>query len=298
MPQKLINLKSSEYEHPFDKAALEKVNSIPVFPTVVNFVLNWAVIKWKIVGMCGSNFHVTKDACPDLFHLAKQTIETLDLDRLPNLYMEQDYYVNAYTTGYKNDAFIVLSTGAVDKLEDNELRFVIGHEAGHVKSGHVLYHLMTAFLGQILAAIPGVNNVGALGIGSALTYWNRMSEFTADRAGLLACQDLDAALSAIMKMSGLPERYFGKASIQGFMKQAREFDEQYGGTSDKIIKTISILDDDHPWTIVRAAELIRWVESGEYERILRGTKGIVCPTCGKEISKDTVVCPVCGHQFV
>lgn len=297
MQQKLINLKSSEYEHPFDKAALEKVNSIPLLPQLTNFVLNWAVIKWKIVGMCGSNFHVTKDACSDLFNLAKQVTETLDLDRLPNIYVEQDYYVNAYTTGYQNDAFIVLSTGAVDKLTDEELSFVIGHEAGHIKSGHVLYHLMTAFLSQILSAIPGLNTIGTLGIGPALTYWNRMSEFTADRAGLLACQDLNVALSSIMKMSGLPERYFAKASIEGFMKQAREFDEAYGGTSDQIIKTISIMDDDHPWTVVRAAELIRWYESGDYERILNLTKGKLCPVCKQTVSKETIVCPICGHQF-
>lgn len=297
MVQKLINLKSTEYEHPFDKAALEKVNSIPGFPAAVNFILNWTVIKWKIVGMCGSNFHVTKDACPDLFNLAKHVTETLDLDRLPNLYVEQDYYVNAYTTGYNKDAFIVLSTGAVDKLSDEELSFVIGHEAGHVKSGHVLYHIMAAFLAQFLAAVPGGAALGKFGVGPALSYWNRMSEFTADRAGLLACQDLNAALSSIMKMSGLPERYFAKASIDGFMKQAREFDEQYGGTTDKIIKTISILDDDHPWTIVRAVELIRWVESGEYDRVLHQTKGKICPIHGGEVHKDTIICPVCGHNF-
>jgi len=297
MPQKLINLKSAEYEHPFDKAALEKVNAIPVLPKLMNFVLNWAVIKWKIVGMCGSNFHVTKNACPDLFQLAKQAAETIDLDRLPDLYMEQDYYVNAYTTGYQKDAFIVLSTGAADKLNDAELSFVIGHEAGHVKSGHVLYHIMTAYLAQILSSVPGLGQVTSFAIGPTLTYWNRMSEFTADRAGLLACQNMNAALSAIMKMSGLPERYFEKASIDGFMKQAREFDEKYGGTSDKIIKTISILDDDHPWTIVRAAELIRWVESGDYQRILDGCKGKVCPRCKKEVAKDSIQCPICGYIF-
>lgn len=297
MTQKLVNLQSTEYEHPFDKVALEKINKIPGIPPAINFVLNWTVIKWKIVGMCGSNFHVTKDACPDLFNLAKNVTDTLDFDRLPNLYIEQDYYVNAYTTGYNNDAFIVLSTGAVDKLSDKELSFVIGHESGHVKSGHVLYHTMAAFLAQLLSAVPGGATLCTFGIGPALSYWNRMSEFTADRAGLLACQNLNAALSSIMKMSGLPERYYEKASLDGFMKQAREFDEQYGGTTDEIIKTISILDEDHPWTIVRAAELIRWVESGDYDRILRQTEGKVCPVHGGIVQKDTLVCPVCGHVF-
>lgn len=297
MKQNLINLQSTEYEHPFDKAALEKVNKIPGLPSATNFILNWTVIKWKIVSMCGSNFHITKDSCSDLFNLAKQVTEILDLDKLPNLYMEQDYYINAYTTGYKNDAFIVLSTGAVDKLNDEELSFVVGHEAGHVKSGHVLYHLMTAYLSQFLSAVPGGMTFGTFGIGPALTYWNRMSEFTADRAGLLACQNINAALSAIMKMSGLPERYYDRASVDGFMKQAQEFDKQYGGTTDKIIKTISIINEDHPWTIVRAAELIRWYESGEYERVLNQTEGKICPDCKREVSKDAIICPICGHMF-
>ena len=81
------------------------------------------------------------------------------------------------------------------------------------------------------------------------------------------------------------------------LQDNREFDEKYGGTSDKIIKTISILDDDHPWTIVRAAELVRWVESGEYQRILDGCQGKVCPICGSEIAKDSTQCPICGNIF-
>lgn len=292
MIQRLIDLNTRDYEHPFDRMALEKVNAIPIVPNIVNFMMNWTVIKWKIVSLCGSNFHVTNDSCPDLYVLAKDIAETLDI-RLPELYFEQEYSVYAYTTGNKDNAFIVLTTGSVDKLSDDELRFVIGHECGHFKSGHVLYHLMTAFLSDILTTIPGASAVG-MPLNTALAYWNRMSEFTADRAGLLACQDLNIALSAIMKMSGLPERYYKNASVDGFMKQAKEFDEQYGGTTDQIIKTVSIISEDHPWTIVRAAELIRWVESGEYDRILGKTKGKRCHNCGHNNSIDAKSCVICG----
>ena len=294
MKQKLINLQTSSYEHPFDKAALEKVNAIPMLPKIVNFVMNWTVIKWKIVSMCGSNFHVTKAACPDLAELSNEVFDILDLDRHPELYMEQDYYINAYTTGHQKDAFIVLSTGSVDRLDDGELQFVIGHEAGHIKSNHVLYHLMTAYLAQIVSAIPGASTV-SLPLQTALWYWNRMSEFTADRARLLACQDLNAALSGIMKMSGLPLKYYDTASVEGFMQQAREFDKKYGGTTDKISKTLPIFDEDHPWTIVRASELIKWYESGEYERILNGTKPKICPVCGQALPLSATSCPVCGN---
>lgn len=296
MAQKLINLQTSLYEHPFDREALKKVNAIPLLPRAVNFVLNWTYIKWNIVSLCGSNFHVTRSACEDLYNIARETWDTLELEHIPDLYMQQGYHINAYTTGHKQDAYIVVSTGAVDRLSEKELQFVIGHESGHIRSNHVLYHTLCNYFSYILEKMSVVGEL-ARPLQVALQYWSRMSEFTADRAGLLACQDLDAALSAIMKLSGLPEKYYYKASVQGFLNQAKEFEIKYGGTTNTIIKTLEIFDEGHPWTIVRAAELIRWVESGQYHAILDGTLGDKCPGCEREIAKGTKICPYCGYKL-
>lgn len=293
MAHKLLGLSPKEYEHPFDKYALEKVTAFPILPAVLNKIMTWTKIKWDIVALCGTNFHVTKEACPDLFQIAHCSSEILDLAKCPNLYIQQDYYINAYTTGFQKDAYMVINSGTIDSLSDEELTFVVGHEMGHIKSGHVLYHLTAAFLAQLASGIPGSSLLQA-----PLDYWQRMSEFTADRAGLLACQDLDASLSAIMKMSGLPSKYYGKASVDGFMKQAKEFNEEYSGYADQIIKGVTILTEDHPWTILRASELIKWVESGEYERIVNGNHQIkICPICKQEVKFETRTCPVCGHIF-
>ena len=293
MAQRLINLQTRDYEHPFDREALSKVKAIPLLPQAINFIMNWATIKWNIVSLCGNSYHITDNACPELYKVAREVFTNLDLDTFPDLYSQQDYYINAYTTGHQKDAYMVLSSGAVDRLNDTELQFVIGHEAGHIKSGHVLYHVLCAYLSQVLANIPGSSAL----LQPALWYWNRMSEFTADRAGLLACQDLKAALSAIMKMSGVPHRYYNSAPVDGFMLQAREFEEKYGGSTDKLIKLLEVFDEDHPWTVVRAAELIRWVNSGEYERILNKTAGKICPSCKNSVEEGTKLCPFCGHNF-
>lgn len=296
MVQILSGLKPESYEHVFDREKLAKIKAVPLVPNVVNYIMNWTVVKWKIVSMCGSNFHVTRSACPDLYKILEETFQTLDLKFFPELYVEQDYYINAYTTGHNNDAFIVLGTGAVDKLTTDELRFVIGHECGHIKSGHVVYHLMCTYFNQLLGAFSALSSF----LASVTLYkWVRMSEFTADRAGLLACQDLDTALSAIMKSSGLPEKSYKNASVEGFKQQIKEFEDKYGSTTDTMIKYLTIFDEDHPWTIVRAAELIKWVESGEYQKVIdnvmNGRKQ--CPLCKRFWPTDTIICPVDGYHF-
>ena len=293
MKQYLTNLKTESYEHPFDREALNKVKKVPILPSLVNVCMDWAMVRWRVLAMCGNNFRVTRDSCAKLHELADDVFKTLQLNHVPNLYVEQGYYINAYTTGHEENAFIALSTGSVDKLSDSELAFVIGHESGHIKSGHLLYHVMIASLAQLISRFPG-----ASALSLPLMYWNRMSEFTADRAGLLACQDLNAALSATMKMSGLPEKYYSEASIEGFIKQARDFDQTYSHGANSAMRLIEIVDEDHPWTVIRASELIKWYESGDYQRVLDGCSGKVCPVCGHNCSSGETRCPVCDHPFV
>lgn len=296
MKQPLINLQSTQYEHPFDREALEAVRKLPGFDSVVNFVLNWTMIKWHVVQLCGSNFHVTKESCPELYNMVHESAETLDIDRLPEIYTQWSYGINAYTTGYKDNTILVLQSGSVDLMPDPELTFVIGHEMGHIKSGHVLYHMMVQYFAQIISSTVLAGKF-IVPIQLGLNYWYRMSEFTADRAGLLVCQDLEAALGAIMKMAGLPKRYFNTSDPHVFAKQAKEFMTKYGDTTDKIIRNISILDDTHPWTVMRAYELIKWVENGDYDKILSGNAGKTCPMCKKAVDSGLEVCPVCGYKF-
>ena len=132
----------------------------------------------------------------------------------------------------------------------------------------------------------------------ALLYWQRMSEFTADRAGLLACQDKDAAIEAIIKMAGAPQKYFEKLDQEAFIKQAEEFETRFSSVADSAIRTISIASSTHPWTVYRAGELLKWIKSGEYDKILEEYSGVPCPHgCGNVVSKNATVCDSCGLEI-
>lgn len=293
---KLIGLETTSYEHPFDRKALTALRALRGVDTITKFVLDWSYLKWHLVELAGSNFHVTEYSCPELYSQVRDVADTLDIDRIPSIYTEWGHFINAYTTGYKDSTLLVLYSGAVDLMSEEELRFIVGHEMGHIKSGHVLYHMMAQMFSNIISNIAIASPL-VQPIYYALMYWNRMSEFTADRAGLLACQDVDAAINAIVKMSGIPGKYFETMNRDAFLQQAKDFEVKYGGTMDTIIKGISIVNDSHPWTIMRAAELIKWVESGEYESILESCQSKKCPVCQQEIAGGEIVCPYCGHTF-
>jgi len=296
MKKQLKGLKTTTYEHNLDRQYLNIVRGKDGIEKMTNALMNVTFVKWETIGLQGSNFHVTVDSCPDLYKLHRSAAELLDIAPIPPLYLQQYYDINAFTIGHRNDAYVVVNIGAVDKLDNDELTFILGHELGHVKSGHVLYHMMGAYISQLITERP-ILRPFAGPIRVALNHWYRMSEFTADRVGLLACQDLNKALSAMMKMTGLPERFYGSASVDGFIKQAKDFEVSTNGLVDKTIREIILLKASHPWTVFRASELIKWYESGEYQKVIDSCKVKTCPVCGQNIEEGISVCPYCGNKF-
>ena len=294
--KRLYNLDSASYEHPWDREALDKVRGFNALNQVANWLLKWTDIKWRLIDLQGSGFHITPASCPELYGQVSEVIRTLDIPRIPDIYTQWGYFINAYTTGFQENTVMVLYSGAVDLLTPEERCFVVGHEAGHIKSGHVLYHTIVMHMQDILRYMPVAAKLSQA-FWAAMFWWFRMSEFTADRAGLLACQNPDVALSALTKMSGVPQKYYRSFDKDTILRQAEEFKKENQDFINKAMTTFSVLDNTHPWTVLRAAELIKWIDSGEYERILSGAAR-ECPVCHSQIPADAAECPVCGARVV
>ena len=262
----LTGLDHTSYEHPFDQKALTTLESTPGLKAVGNFITKNMIERVYTVQYTGSHLRVTKESYPKIYEYLEYACKILDVQKMPELYIEWGYNVNAGTVGAENP-IIVLNSGLIDLCDDDEIMFVIGHELGHVKSNHMLYHMMAQVINLIIDSIP-FGTVAAAPLQYALYYWDRMSEFTADRAGLLCCQNKEAAICAFMKMAGIPIQQFNDMKYHTFIQQAKDFKKlDYDGLN-KLIKLISIADASHPWTVMRAAELLNWIDSGEYGKIL------------------------------
>jgi Zn-dependent protease with chaperone function len=261
------------------------------------------------VQLTGSFLRVTPDSFSDLHELLLQACSTLDLPNVPELYVGGTG-LNAFTACVERP-LIMLYAGAVDALTTEELLFVIAHEIGHIKSGHVLYYQIAEFI-PIIGQIIGTATLGfgewlSAPLQLALLHWQRMSEFTADRAGLLACQDADVTIRTMMKLAGLPQKYFKDVNTQDFIEQAREFQSMEGEKLNMIAKWLSTMGATHPWTVLRAQHLLQWVESGEYEKVLQAPNHVpqkpqagvsnFCDQCGHPLTGKEMFCTSCGKQL-
>lgn len=289
--ERLIGLKSTEYEHPADKAALEKLRNSTVFKTLMTEFIHQGVERIYRIQYTGSSLKIKKQDYPEIYKALENAGAALGMKELPALYLQYYYAINAFTTG-KKEPLVVVYSGTIDLLEEDELQYIIGHELGHILSDHVLYHMMVQGL------VDFINLPAKDLIELPLYYWSRMSELTADRAGLLACQDLNTAIRAMIKMAGLPQSQYDKINVQAFIDQARDFNEKNTGFLDETFKFIAIANSYHPWLVLRAAELLKWVESGEYDRIISEHRAVECTHCGGDIPAKSKMCPICGgkHQ--
>jgi Zn-dependent protease with chaperone function len=304
----LAGLRPQAYEHPDDRQALDILQDTSGLETVVRKCNEWGFERLLRVQLTGSNIRVTADSFPDIHRLLLRACRALDLPLEPELYLGGGGEINAFTAGVERP-IVVLTSGAVDLLSEDELFFVIGHELGHIKSGHVLYYQIAEFLpviGEIIgSATFGIGELLGAGLQIALLNWKRKSEFTADRAGLLATQDVTTSLSAMMKLAGLPQKYYDRVNVDDFIVQARAFEAMDNDKLDWIAKWLSSAGQSHPWTVLRANQFLTWIDDGGYEQVLAapsvaplvlpsGVKRF-CPRCGYGLAGPESFCPGCGN---
>ncbi|TMH09498.1 MAG: protease [Betaproteobacteria bacterium] len=304
----LLGLKPQTYEHPLDRKTLDSLQKTGGLETLVRKVNEWGLERMLQVQLSGSHLKATEDSFPELAGLLREAAHNIDLPTLPDLYVAAQGGLNAFTAGVKRP-IIVISSEAVDCLTPDELLFVIGHEVGHIKSGHVLYYQIAEYLpviGEILGGVTlGLGELAGAGLQVALLNWKRMSEFSADRAGLLACQDANPALTVMMKAAGLPRSRYDSANTEDFIAQARSFESLDADALNWIARRLSVMGQTHPWTVLRAQQMLAWIDDGSYEQVLsashEGARPMLgsafCVSCGFKLGASDTFCAGCGARL-
>lgn len=268
-------LAAADFQHEDDLAATRALQALPGMETLVAKVLEIGLERLYYLQNVADNVRVTKAMFPRLHRAMGWGCKILDVEE-PELYVNLDPVPNAYTFGHTKP-FIVLTSGLIDMLDDEERFFVVAHELGHIKAGHVLYTVLARNIASIVEMLGRATlGLGALlgqGLVLALHNWYRDAELTADRAGLLCVQDLNPCVRVFMKLAGGATRLYQEMDQGEFMRQIRAYEDADTSSINKVYKAILTAWRTHPFPILRARELDLWHSTGY--RKLAGPRGLL-----------------------
>lgn len=262
----LTQIAPRAWEHPADKAALAALRKLPIFDEVLRKLFGFFGERPVRLAFQASAVKVSPNQFPRVHELYQDVLKTLDAPEEYDLFVSQTPMVNAGAYGM-DEPFIIMNSGTVNLMDDDELSFILAHELGHVMSDHVLYRTMTVLLINLAQMGFPIVGLAARAVLVALLEWYRKSELSADRAGLLAVQDPEVAMRSMLRMAGGGDAQ--ETSLPEFIKQAEEY-RGGGDVADQVFKILNLMGTTHPFPVLRVSEIRAWIESGDYDRILRG----------------------------
>jgi Zn-dependent protease with chaperone function len=260
------NISPRAYEHPADRAATAALQSVPMLETLVRRLVEWGYEKAMRQSLISSGIRVSEQQLPELWSSHRTAVRVLDLPQTPPLYVTAWIDGQAVALGAQKP-MIVVSSQLLRNLGPAEQRALLGHELSHVLAGHVVY---TTALNILLAAgtsLPSILGLPFQALRTVLMEWYRAAELSCDRAAALVVHDPRVVCRLLMVASSwLPA---DQLNPDAFIAQALEY-ENWSDPSDRVMRFFRELGVTHPLTVRRVSELMRWVQSGEYDRILRG----------------------------
>jgi Zn-dependent protease with chaperone function len=265
---KLEGISPRAYQHPADRAATAALGKIPYLDEVARRLIALGYERALRTAALGAAVRLGENQLPAIWVLQRQVFNTLDMERVPDLYITQYPFANAFAIGTQKP-IVVVNSELIRLLDDEGRRVVLAHEAAHVHSDHVLYRQALLILLRLGASVrlPLLAGLPLLAIQLALLEWSRAAELSCDRAAALVTRDPQAVCRALMVMSA------GEAAadlnLDAFVAQGMEYSDGGSGL-ERITKLLQDLRLTHPMPVRRVKMLLDWVHEGEYDRMVRG----------------------------
>ncbi len=190
----------------------------------------------------GTLVRVSARQFPELSAIANEAAERLSADPVP-LYVKRQSEMNIYTLGLWQRPLIVLTSSLIDQMPPDALQFFIGREIGHIQAGHTWLRTLLKPLGTDVPVIGKLLNSVIFGD------WLNRTEFTADRAGFIACRSLTTAISTMLKF-GVGIRLYEKLDIREYLDQINEVRDVRGHLTEIIA--------EQPYLVQRVRSLVKY----------------------------------------
>jgi Zn-dependent protease with chaperone function len=220
---------------------------------LVFVVLAYQSSKSHHQGLMQNAQRVGREATTDLSMLIDECAQKLQVEPV-QVFVLPSRVRNAYTFGMESPKAIVLYSALLPLMDREEMQFIVGHEMGHICLGHT--RLNTLIGG--MAGIPS-NIASAVLMHLAFLWWNRACEYSADRAGMLACGNPNKAISALIKLEAGGSPYDAESLARVAQRIEAEDDDVFNNIGEAL--------GTHPMVVRRINQIRNYAQSAEYHRL-------------------------------
>ncbi len=215
--------------------------------------------NWLRAAMEGHNLKVTAALVPGVHALCEEVQEALRFAEPVEFYIRSASDLNCSAVPRAEDDqphLVIINSGLLERFTEPELRFVLGHELGHLISRNSELRRIINFVFPVDEGVPLV-------IRDKIEVWGKLSEMSADRFGYIASPDLDVCLAVFFKLAS------------GVDTQTIRFDPRaYMTEMDRVLEVfrteMSPVGVSHPINPIRLKALERFAASKLYKDVAAG----------------------------
>jgi Zn-dependent protease with chaperone function len=265
------------FKHPLDLQAEQALRSVPGFNLVASKFIEFVYERPQLVYLMANSIQAGPRQYSTIYGMFRECVRDLDISPEPTLFVSQDPEVNSYAMG-QEQPYIVINTGLLDLLTEDEIKTVLAHELGHIKCGHTILTQMAMWVMNAASTIGemtfGLGNIVSNGLIFAFYEWRRKAELSADRAALLVMENPRTVMTTMMKLSGGSAKFINECSLDEFIKQSETYRNLDGDGLNQIYKALMYSGVNgmltHPFPVERIHYIQDWANSSEYRDIRSG----------------------------
>ena len=209
-----------------------------VFAMILLFGMFWVRMQRQMV--LGNSLQVEYSDYAWLRDWANHVAADLAMPRV-EMFVTQDPVMNAYAFGFARPYCIVLNSGSIRYLTQDELKAIVVHEMAHIKYGHTT---ASVYLLPFLS-MPFVSIV----TGWIAGFWNRRTELTSDRLALMYLEDGELVKNALVKI------HVGPDVAQAMNQTARDWLRH---NAERPMNRFAQTFSSHPFLVRRLAHIDRY----------------------------------------
>lgn len=221
-----------------------------------------AMVKLKQSQLLGQGIRVTEAQLPKVHAAAETAAKRLRMG-VPDVYVIQNQEINAYAMGVFGKKTVVVHSKTIECMEQDELISILGHEFSHILCGHTQWIALTST--SAFVRIPLVSMV----LHFIFLFWTRKAEYTCDRGGLIASRNLQAAMTALIKLS-VGEQLFHQLDLKALLSQRKTLDRDVFSRLSEVMST-------HPYILKRIFALKDFEASELYASIIKNNDVLTIP---------------------